>query len=83
MIFIPSHFINTDLLTSARDTAVASSPSTLPQWWDMYASVLAGMVRALIPSELRFGMYICEVGHPSEEASAAVFPVSMPNVSGV
>ena len=44
------------LLVSARDTAVPSSPKTCPQLTEMNDSVLEGIPRADIPSELRLGM---------------------------
>ena len=78
-----SNKVGANLQTNANDTGAASSPSKDPHWWDIKASVLMGIVTALIQSELRFCMNIWEVLHPSEDASAAVFPVSIPNVSGV
>ena len=50
----------------------------------MNDSVLAGMVRALIPSELRLGMNKNPTGHPPADASAlAVGDAAIANVSGV
>ena len=40
----------------ARDTAVPSSPKTPPQLAEMKDSVLVGIPRAEMPSELRLGM---------------------------
>ena len=71
------------LQVRAKETAVPSSPRTPPQWNEMNSSVLVGMGKALIPSELRLGINKNEAGHPPADASAFPLDAFKPKVSGV